>query len=248
MKAIEEYAVECAINKVMGSEALDYAVDEMVQIFGGNGYSQEYPAERAYRDARINRIFEGTNEINRLLITGMLLRRAVKGYLPLIPAAKRLKDELLAFPSLEEENGELLGAERKAVANGKKIALFIAGTAMQKYMEALAEEQEIVGDISDIVMEVYATESALLRTLKLVETRGKELNKLPILVTQTYVNDAIGRIEGFAKHALAAMSGGDELKTQLAILRRLTRYTPANTVVARRRIADAMIEAGRYTL
>ncbi|MBI3952239.1 MAG: acyl-CoA dehydrogenase family protein [Acidobacteria bacterium] len=248
MKAIEEYAVECAINKVMASEALDYVVDEMVQIFGGNGYSQEYPAERAYRDSRINRIFEGTNEINRLLTTGMLLRRAVKGELALIPAAKRLRDELLAFPALEEESDELLGAEKKIVANSKKVALFIAGTAMQKYMEALTDEQEIVGAISDTVMEIYAMESALLRTLKLVEARGEEANRLPIDITQTTISDAIERIEAAAKRALAAMSEGDELKMQLAALRRLTKHIPINTVAARRRIADAMIQAGRYTL
>lgn len=248
MKAIEEYAIECAINKVMASEALDYVVDEMVQIFGGNGYSQEYPAERAYRDARINRIFEGTNEINRLLTTSMLLRRAVKGELALIPAAKRLRDELLAFPSLEEETDELLGAEKKVVANSKKIALLLAGIAMQKYREALAEEQEIVGAISDTVMEIYAMESALLRTLKLVATRGEEASRVPIDITQTYINDAIERIEGHAKRALAAMVEGDELKMQLAALRRLTKHTPINTVAARRRIAEAMIQAGRYTL
>jgi len=248
MKAIEEYAIECAISKVMASEAIDYVVDEMVQIFGGNGYSQEYPAERAYRDARINRIFEGTNEINRLLTTGMLLRRAVKGELALIPAAKRLRDELLAFPSLEEESYEWLGTEKKVVANSKKVALLIAGTAMQKYMEALTEEQEIVGAISDTIMEIFAMESALLRTLKLIDTRGEEASHLPIDVTQTYVNDAIERIEGHAKRALAAMSEGDELKVLLAALRRLTKHTPINTVAARRRIADAMIQAGRYTL
>lgn len=248
MKAIEEYAIECAISKVMASEAIDYVVDEMVQIFGGNGYSQEYPAERAYRDARINRIFEGTNEINRLLTTGMLLRRAVKGELALIPAAKRLRDELLAFPSLEEESYELLGAEKKVVANSKKVALLLAGTAMQKYMEALTEEQEIVGAISDTIMEIFAMESALLRTLKLVDTRGEEASRVPVDITQTYINDAIERIEGHAKRALAAMSEGDDLKMLLAALRRLTKHTPINTVAARRRIADTMIQAGRYTL
>jgi alkylation response protein AidB-like acyl-CoA dehydrogenase len=248
MKAIEEYAIECAITKVMASEALDYVVDEMVQIFGGNGYSQEYPAERAYRDARINRIFEGTNEINRLLTTGMLLRRAIKGELPLMAAAKRLKDELLAFPSLEEDTDELLGLEKKVVANSKKAALFLAGTAMQKYMEALSEEQEILGAISDTVMEIYAMESALLRTLKLAANRGEAAARVQIDVTRTYINDAIERIEGYAKRALAAMSEGDELKMQLAALRRLTRHIPINTVAARRRIADTMIEAGRYTL
>jgi alkylation response protein AidB-like acyl-CoA dehydrogenase len=248
MEAIEEYAVECAINKVMGSEMMGYVADETVQIFGGNGYSQEYPAERVYRDSRINRIYEGTNEINRLLTTGMLLRRAVKGELPLIPAAKRLRDELLAPPSLDDDAGDWLSAEKKIVANSKKIALMIAGTAMQKYMEALAEEQEIVGNLSDIVMEIYAMDSALTRTLKLIAARGPEAGQLPIDITQTYINDAIARIEQFAATALAAMSEGDDLKMQLAALRRLTRRTPINTVAARRRIVEAMIQAGRYTL
>ncbi len=248
MKAIEEYAIECAINKVMASEALDYAVDEMVQIYGGYGYSQEYPAERAYRDARINRIFEGTNEINRLLTTDMLLRRAVKGRLPLIPAARALKDELLAGPSLQEDEDEWLGAEKRLLANSKKVALLIAGMAMQKYMEALAEEQEIVGDISDIVMDVYAMESALLRTLKLIAQRGPEATSLQMDITRTYINDAVERIAARARRALAAIAEGDELRTYLGALRRLTRHTPINTVATRRRIADAMIEAGRYAL
>jgi hypothetical protein len=232
----------------MGSEMMGYVADETVQIFGGNGYSQEYPAERVYRDSRINRIYEGTNEINRLLTTGMLLRRAVKGELPLIPAAKRLRDELLAPPSLDDDAGDWLSAEKKIVANSKKIALMIAGTAMQKYMEALAEEQEIVGNLSDIVMEIYAMDSALTRTLKLIAARGPEAGQLPIDITQTYINDAIARIEQFAATALAAMSEGDDLKMQLAALRRLTRRTPINTVAARRRIVEAMIQAGRYTL
>lgn len=248
MDAIEEYAIECAINKVMASEALDYVVDEMVQIFGGNGYSQEYPAERAYRDSRINRIFEGTNEINRLLTTGMLLRRAVKGELPLIPAAKALRDELMAFPGLEEESDEVLAAEKKIVANSKKVALLLAGTAMQKYREALTEEQEIVGAISDTVMEIYAMESALLRTQKLIAQRGEAANAAPLQITRVYINDAIERIDAHGKRALAAMAEGDELKMLLAALRRLTKHTPINTVAARRYLADTMLQAGRYTL
>jgi alkylation response protein AidB-like acyl-CoA dehydrogenase len=248
MDAIEEYAIECAINKVMASEGLDFVVDEMVQIFGGNGYSQEYPAERAYRDSRINRIFEGTNEINRLLTTGILLRRAVKGDLPLIPAAKALRDELLAFPGLEEESDEVLAAEKKIVANSKKVALLLAGTAMQKYMEALTEEQEIVGAISDTIMEIYAMESALLRTQKLVAQRGEAANQAPITITRVYINDAIERVESHGKRALAAMAEGDELKMLLAALKRLTKHTPINTIAARRYLADTMLQAGRYTL
>jgi len=248
IKAIEEYAIECAINKVMGSEAVDYVVDEMVQIYGGNGYSREYPAERAYRDARINRIYEGTNEINRLLTTGMLLRRAVRGELPLISAAMRLRDELLAPASPAEETPELLGPERKILADCKKILLLVAGIAMQKYREALAEEQEIVGALSDIMMEIYAMESALLRTLKLIANRGEAACQVPMDIARTYMSDASQRIEVSAKRALAALSEGDDLRTQLAVLRRLSSFVPINTVAARRRIADAMIEAGRYPL
>ncbi len=248
MQAVEEYAIECAINKVVGSEFADYVADEAVQIFGGNGYSAEYPVERYYRDARINRIFEGTNEINRLLITGMLMRRALSGHLPLLPAIQRTLQEVLApsMPEIEDESP--LGRERHLVAQAKKIALLVAGAAAQKYREQLTEEQEIVGAISDMVIEIFLMESALLRALKLNARRGPEASTLQQDIARTYIQDAMGRIELLARQALSALAEGDELRLHLAALRRLSKFTPMNTIAARRRIADALIQAGRYML
>ncbi len=248
MQAVEEYAIECAINKVVGSEFADYVADEAVQIFGGNGYSAEYPVERYYRDARINRIFEGTNEINRLLITGMLMRRALSGHLLLLPAIQRTLQEVLApsMPEIEDESP--LGRERHLVAQAKKIALLVAGAAAQKYREQLTEEQEIVGAISDMVIEIFLMESALLRALKLNARRGPEASTLQQDIARTYIQDAMGRIELLARQALSALAEGDELRLHLAALRRLSKFTPMNTIAARRRIADALIQAGRYML
>jgi alkylation response protein AidB-like acyl-CoA dehydrogenase len=246
LKAMEEYAVECAAIKVMGSEFLDYIVDEAVQIFGGYGYSQEYPVEMAYRDARINRIFEGTNEINRLLVLGMLLKRTMKGELPLMAAAQKLQDEVLAFASPEEDGGGLLERERKAVRNIKKIGLLTAGLALQKYMAAIEEEQEIMSMLSDIVMEAWAAESALLRTLKMADSAGKEKAHFYVLMTQLYINDAIGRVEDRAKNVMAAISEGDMLRTNLAALKRFLKFSPLNTIQIRRKLADKMLEANTY--
>lgn len=246
LKAMEEYAVECAAIKVMGSEFLDYIVDEAVQIFGGYGYSQEYPVEMAYRDARINRIFEGTNEINRLLVLGMLLKRTMKGELPLMAAAQKLQDEVLAFASSEEDGGGLLDRERKAVRNIKKIGLLTAGLALQKYMAAIEEEQEIMSMLSDIVMEAWAAESALLRTLKMADSAGKEKAHFYVLMTQLYINDAIGRVEDRAKNVMAAISEGDMLRTNLAALKRFLKFPPLNTIEIRRKLADKMLEANTY--
>ncbi len=246
MKSIEEYAIECAINKVMASEYLDYVVDETMQIYGGNGYSAEYPAERAYRDARINRIFEGTNEINRLLTTSMLLRRAMKGELPLLSAAQKLANELLAFPALEEESDELFAAEERVVENAKRITLMVAGLAAQKYMQALAEEQEIVGAISDMVMETFAMETGLRRAQAVVSRKAEAAGQSCTDMARVFINDALPRLESHAKTALAAIAEGDTLRTQLAALKRLTRHTPINTITARRRIADRLLESGRY--
>jgi alkylation response protein AidB-like acyl-CoA dehydrogenase len=248
MKAVEEYAIECAITKVMGSETLDYTVDEALQIFGGNGFSQEYPIERAYRDARINRIFEGTNEINRLLIPGMMFRRALSGQLPLIPAAQKVLGEILSPPALESTGDELLDAERTILSNTKKTALLVAGAAAQKFGQKLTEEQEIVGNLSDIVMKIFALESALIRVTKLVANRGQDGCSAQLAIARTYISDGAGQIESLAKNALAAMAEGDTLKTQLAAIRRFSRYTPINTVATRRQIADAMIQAGKYNL
>ena len=247
LRAIEEYAAECSAIKVSLSEYADYVADEMVQIFGGYGYSADYPAERAYRDSRINRIFEGTNEINRMLIPGMLMRRAVAGRLALLQAAQGLMDEVLSpqLPSLEEEEGVLAGEARLA-RNAKKVALMVLGTAAQKYMTALAEEQEVLLGASNIIMDVYAMESAILRAQKLAARQGEQASALYLDMVRVFCNDAVERVEAEAKNTLAAIAEGDELRTLLAALRRFTKHTPINTVAARRRIADAMIRANRY--
>jgi hypothetical protein len=248
LKAIEDYAVECSIIKVAGSETLDYCSDEAVQVFGGNGYSKDYPVERAYRDARISRIYEGTNEINRLIISGQVLRRATKGELQVFAAAKKLMDEMFS-PGLPEETGDgVFAEERAALANANKIAVAVLGSAAQKYRDKVSEQQEVLAAASDIIMEIYAMESAILRTEKLIASRGEAACAIQVDATRTFTNDSIGHIERHAKIALATMSEGDELRTMLAVLKRYTRFVPTNTVAARRRIADALIEAGRYNL
>ncbi len=241
LRSIEEYSVESSINKVWCSEALDYVVDEMVQIYGGAGYSADYPAEKAYRDARINRIFEGTNEINRMLIPGQLMKKALKGELALIPAAKALMDEVLnpQPPSFDEDETPL-ATELKLAQNAKKVALMILGTAAQKYMQDLQNQQEILMGAADLIMDAYAMETAVLRAQKL----GASGNYADI--AQVFCNDAIQRVETRAKNTLAAMSEGDELRTMLAALRRFTKHTPINTVAARQRIAETLIKANKY--
>jgi alkylation response protein AidB-like acyl-CoA dehydrogenase len=247
LRAIEEYAAECSIIKVALSEYCDYVADEMVQIYGGYGYSADYPAERAYRDSRINRIFEGTNEINRMLIPGMLMKRAMSGQLALLPAAQALMDEVLSpsMPSFDEDE-ELLAAESKLALNAKKVALMTLGTAAQKYMMSLAEQQEILLGVADIVIDAYAMESAILRARKLAAAQGEEAAARYIDMTRVFCNDAVERIEATAKNTLAGMLEGDELRTLLAALRRFTKMTPINTIAARQRIADALIKANRY--
>ena len=247
-KAIEEYAVECSILKVWGSEMIDYVVDETVQVYGGYGFVEEYPAERAYRDARINRIFEGTNEINRLIITGFLLKRAMSGQLPLMPAIKKLMDEVLAGPSVGEELEGPLADERKLVAQAKKLGLFVSGVATQKYMQAIQDQQEVMGAIADIVIETYAMESAVLRAQKMVESQGEAAAALPMAMTRVYLSQAMDKVESAAKKIIAAVAEGDMLRTQLAILRRLAKHEPFNTIVLRQEIAQKMIERGKYTL
>ncbi len=247
-KAIEEYAVECSIIKVWGSEMIDYVVDETVQVYGGYGFVEEYPAERAYRDARINRIFEGTNEINRLIITGFLLKRAMSGQLPLMPAIKKLMDEVLAGPSLSEEFEGPLAEERKLVASAKKLGLFASGAATQKYMQAIQDQQEVMGAIADMVIETYAMESAVLRAQKLVESKGEAAASLPIAMTRVYLSQAMEKIEAAARKVIAAVADGDMLRTQLAILRRLGKHEPFNTIELRQQIAQKVIERGKYTL
>jgi len=247
-KAIEEYAVECSIIKVWGSEMIDYVVDETVQVYGGYGFVEEYPAERAYRDARINRIFEGTNEINRLIITGFLLKRAMSGQLPLMPAIKKLMDEVLSGPSLGEELEGPMAEERKLVTNAKKLGLFAAGAATQKYMQAIQDQQEVMGAIADMVIETYAMESAVLRTQKLIENNGESASALPIAMTHVYLSQAMEKIEAAARKVIAAVAEGDMLKTQMAILRRLAKHDPFNTVAARQKISERVLEAGKYVL
>jgi butyryl-CoA dehydrogenase len=247
-KAIEEYAVECSIIKVWGSEMIDYVVDETVQVYGGYGFVEEYPAERAYRDARINRIFEGTNEINRLIITGFLLKRAMSGQLPLMPAIKKLMDEVLSGPSLGEDLEGPMAEERKLVTNAKKLGLFAAGAATQNYMQAIQDQQEVMGAIADMVIETYAMESAVLRTQKLIENNGESASALPIAMTHVYLSQAMETIEAAARKVIAAVAEGDMLKTQMAILRRLAKHDPFNTVAARQKISERVLEAGKYVL
>jgi alkylation response protein AidB-like acyl-CoA dehydrogenase len=247
-KAIEEYAVECSIIKVWGSEMIDYVVDETVQVYGGYGFVEEYPAERAYRDARINRIFEGTNEINRLIITGFLLKRAMSGQLPLMPAIKKLMDEVLSGPSMVEDLEGAMAEERKLVTNAKKLGLFAAGAATQKYMQAIQDQQEIMGAIADMVIETYAMESTVLRTQKLIENNGEAASALPISMTHVYLSEAMEKIEAAARKVIAAVAEGDMLKTQMAILRRLAKHDPFNTVAARQKISERVLEAGKYVL
>lgn len=247
LRAIEEYAAECSIIKVALSEYCDYVVDEMVQIYGGYGYSADYPAERAYRDSRINRIFEGTNEINRMLIPGRLMKSALSGNLPLLPAAQALMDEVLSpqMPGFEDDD-TLLAAEQKLTTNAKKVALMTLGTAAQKYMMKLADQQEILMGIADIIMDTYAMETAILRARKLVASQGENAAERVLDMTRVFCNDAVERIEAKAKNTLAGMSEGDELRTLLAALRRFTKLQPMNTVAARQRIADDLIAANKY--
>jgi alkylation response protein AidB-like acyl-CoA dehydrogenase len=247
-KAIEEYAVECSIIKVWGSEMLDFVVDETVQIYGGYGFVEEYPAERGYRDSRVNRIFEGTNEINRLITTGWLLKRAMTGQLPLMPAIKKVVDEVMAGPSYGDGLEGPLAAERAIVANAKKIGLFASGAASQKYMAGLADQQEIMGAMADMLIEGYIMESALLRTQKLIEKQGEAAAALPIAMTQVYIAEAMDRIESAAKRVIAAVAEGDMLRTQMAILRRLVKFEPFNTIALEQKIADRTIDAGKYVI
>ena len=244
LRSIEEYAVESSINKVWCSEALDYVVDEMVQIYGGAGYSADYPAEKAYRDARINRIFEGTNEINRLLIPGQLLKRAIKGELGLLQAGKALQEEILNPQMSFDEDESTLANEMKLAQNAKKIALMIVGTAAQKYMTELQNQQEILMNAADIIMGAYAMETAILRAQK-TAAKGNADNQ--IAMAQVFCNDTIQKIEMAARNTIAAMSEGDEGKTLLVALKRFTKNnSPVNTIKARQQVADTLIAANKY--
>lgn len=247
-EALRKYALECSINKVYGSEMLDYVADESVQIMGGYGYIQDNPVESAYRDSRINRIWEGTNEINRLIIVDMLMKSALKGELPLLEEIKRVAGELLELrPDMGEEDRPL-ERERKMVSRAKKIALLAAGAAIQKYMDRLGNEQEVVALIADMIIEIFAMESALLRTLKKIRKEGEETSKIHTAVTQVFINDTFPKVDLMGKEVFAAVSEGEELRTQLMGLKKLGRYTPRNRISLRREIAESVLPVARYHL
>jgi alkylation response protein AidB-like acyl-CoA dehydrogenase len=246
LEALQEYAVECSILKVMGTEVLDYVVDETVQIFGGYGFTTEYEVERTYRDQRVNRIFEGTNEINRLLIVDMLVKRSVKGQLGLIPAAQRVMDEVLSSAAPASEGEGPLGAELVTVEGAKRVALFVAGLAVQKYSQALADEQEVVAVLSNLVMEVYAMESALLRAQKQLEAASMGESRWHSDAAACYIHNAADRVEIEARRALPRLAEGDALRSYTAILRRLLRRIPADTIELRRQLANRALELERY--
>ena len=246
-KSIAEYAIECSLNKVFASETLDYVVDEAVQLHGGYGFMSEYEIERAYRDSRINRIFEGTNEINRLLVPGTYVRKAMKGELPLFQKAQSLQEELMMMMP-EEPGEETLAQETYLIRNAKKIALMIAGLAAQRYGTALEKEQEVLVNIADIVSNIYAMESALLRTKKAITKDGEAKHAQKIRYTQLFVQEAFIAIEQDAKESLVAIEKGDTLRMMLSALRKLTRYTPINLVALKREAADVCIEAHRFAL
>jgi alkylation response protein AidB-like acyl-CoA dehydrogenase len=245
LAALEEYAVEASIAKVAGSETLDFVLDENIQIHGGNGYVRDYPAERHYRDSRVNRIFEGTNEINRLLIGGMLARRAVKGSIGLIPAAMALRDELLGPPAVAPVGIGLLAAEMQSVGAMKKVAIMVFGLAMQTYGQSLQDEQEVLMFVADMLIDVYSADSAMLRAAA-AGVDGVSNATMHADAARLFVNDAALRIDAAAKQALAAMTDGDTLRTMLAGLRRLLKAMPVNTVALRRRLADEAGTRGGY--
>ena len=245
-KGIEEYNIEDSINKIFCSETAGYVADEAVQIYGGYGYIHEYPAERGYRDSRISRIVEGTNEINRLLIMDMLIKRAMKNRLPMLDATQKVTNELPALQLKVQTDDAGLTMQKEMVDMAKKIALLVTGAAVQKYRMQLAEEQEILASISDMAIEIFAMESGLLRTLKTMERPDDERFQLQRLVTKVYVNDAFERVGRSAKQTLSAIADRGTLGTQLSVLEKLTRFTPVNTVMLRREIADAVIKAGKY--
>ncbi len=249
-KQIENYAVECSIVKVWASEMLDMVVDHGVQIFAGYGYVEEYPAERAYRDARINRIFEGTNEINRLIITGWLMKSAMTGKLPLMQAIKALMEEVMAGPVAKEDREGPLAEEYNLLAAAKKLTLFAAGAATQKYMAAIADEQEVMAAIADMIVEVFVMESTMLRAEKIngrVASAGPN-KAIAVAIAQIYAAKAMETVEMSARRVIAAVAEGDMLRTQLTILRRLAKHDPVDTIALRRQVAQHIVKAGKYAL
>ncbi|MED0678262.1 acyl-CoA dehydrogenase family protein [Aneurinibacillus thermoaerophilus] len=248
-KAIEEHAIEYSIVKVFGSEALDFVADEGVQIHGGYGYISEYKIEQIYRDSRINRIFEGTNEVNRLLIPGTLLKRAMQGRLPLMEKLQTLQKELTGYiPSMDlSESTELLETESKMLESVKKLFLMVGGAAVQKYMQKIEQEQEILENLSNMMITIYALESALLRAKKTAARKGEAAAQMQIDMTRAYFQEVWGDLDKWAKEALAAISEGDTLRTQLSIVKKLMRMQPMNTFALKRSIAKRILEAGQYT-
>jgi alkylation response protein AidB-like acyl-CoA dehydrogenase len=247
LKALEQYAIECAILKVHGSEVLDYVTDEGLQVYGGMGYSADAPMERAYRDSRINRIFEGTNEINRMLILDMYLKRAMKGELDLLGPATAVGKEILSIPDFSSNDDDVMfAAEKKVIKNMKKAALMIAGAAVQKFMMKLSHEQEILMNVADMITEVYAAESAMLRVEKLIGIKGEEAVSLQKDMALVYLQDAVMKCNQAGREAIQAFAEGDELRVMLMGLKRFTKIDPINTKDARRRVADALLAENKY--
>jgi hypothetical protein len=246
LKSTEQFAVECAILKVWGSEALDYVVDEGVQIYGGMGFSADAPMDRAYRDARINRIFEGTNEINRLLTVDMMLKRAMKGELDLMTPATAVAGELMSIPDFSEEDDSLLAAEKKIIKNLKKATLMVAGAAVQKLMMSLSKEQEVLMNIADMASYVYVAESVMLRTEKLVSLRGEEACAGQLNMMRIYFVEAVDGVQKAGKEALWAFGEGDELRMMMVGLRRFTKMEPFNVKDVRQQVAQELIAANKY--
>jgi len=245
--AAEEYAIECAMLKVFGSEVLDFVVDEGVQIHGGNGFSAEYNISRAYRDSRINRIYEGTNEINRLLTLDMTLKRAMQGRLDLMGPAMNVQKELMSIPDFGAEDESLFAKERKLVANLKKSILITAGAAVQKLMMKIEGEQEILMNLADMAIETFNAESVLLRVMKMTQQKGEAATALHQDIMRVYLYDAADKVNKAGKDAINSFADGDEQRMILMGLKRFTKAEPFNTKDARRRIADKMIATGKYT-
>ncbi|KPM48270.1 acyl-CoA dehydrogenase family protein [Jiulongibacter sediminis] len=246
LKALEQFAIECAIMKVHGSEVLDFVVDEGVQVYGGMGYSADAPMDRAYRDSRINRIFEGTNEINRLLIVDMLLKRAMKGEMDLMGPAGAVAKEIMSIPSFGDDHEGMFAAEKNVLKNLKKAVLMVAGAAVQKFMMKLSHEQEILMNSADMLIEIYAVESAILRVEKLIGIKGEEAVSLEKDMMMIYLHNAVAKCNMVGREAIQAFAEGDELRVMLMGLKRFTKIEPFNTKDARRRVADAMLAESKY--
>jgi len=248
-EAIREYSIECAIDKVFGSEVLDYCVDECVQIHGGYGYVSEYPAERYYRDARINRIFEGTNEINRLLIPGEILKKAMKGKLPFMQAGQKLMGDIMEYsPLMVELPDEPLAYQAHMIEMCKKAVIFVAGTGIQKFMQKLGNEQELLMRCADMIIEVFAMESGLIRARKAIAAKGEDKARFYADVVTAYVDESIPQIDQWAKECLSYIEEGDTLRTLLVGIRKLLKYNPVNGIALRKAIADKVIDKGGYPL